>query len=239
MLKHILSSFFHKNIFILFGMIVLSFLFNACYYSHKSAQKLFIASKDKEFDVVIVPGVPFENEKWSRTMKGRVYWSKYLYDNGIAKNIMYSGSSVYSPYYEGIIMALYAEALGIPREHIFYEISAEHSTENIYYSYHKAQKLGFKKIALASDPFQTYSMRRFTRKKVSPDIAMLPMVGDTMRSMNPVMIDPDIKSITAYNKDFISIKKREGFFKRLRGTLGRNIKPVQDEKLKEVSEGKK
>ena len=239
MLKHILSSFLHKNIFILFGMIVISFLFNSCYYSSKATQRLFDASKDSVFDVVIVPGVPFENGKWSRTMKGRVYWSKYLYDKGIAKNIMYSGSSVYSPYYEGIIMALYAEALGIPPEHIFYETSAEHSTENIYYSYHKAQKLGFKKIALASDPFQTYSLRRFIRKKVSRDIVMLPMVGDTMRSMNPVMIDPDIKSITAYNKDFISIKKREGFFKRLRGTLGRNIKLVQEEQFKEVSEGKR
>ena len=33
-----------------------------------------------------------------------------------------------------------------------------------------------------------------------------------------------IDSLKAYNKDFISLKKREGFFKRLGGTLGYNIK---------------
>ncbi|MEO6718777.1 MAG: YdcF family protein [Ferruginibacter sp.] len=205
-------------------MIIVSFLFNSCYYSRKSAQKLFDASKEKVFDVVIVPGVPFENGKWSRTMKGRVYWSWYLYNKGIAKNIMYSGSAVYSPYYEGVIMAMYAEALGIPKEHIFYETEAEHSTENIYYSYQKAKKIGFEKIALASDPFQTKSLRRFTRKKISPDVVMLPMVSDTMKAISVNMKDPIIDSLKAFNKDFISIRKREGFFKRLRGTLGRNIK---------------
>ena len=175
------------------------------------------------FDIIVVPGVPFENEKWSRTMKGRVYWSKYLYEQGIAKNIMYSGSSVYSPYYEGEIMALYAEAIGIPKEHIFTEIKAEHSTENIYYSYKKARKLGFKTIALASDVFQTKTLRSFTRKKVSPEVALIPMVVDTLKKINPEMADPVIDYQKAFNKDFISIKKREGLWKRLRGTSGKNI----------------
>ena len=157
-------------------------------------------------------------------MKGRLYWSKFLYEKGIAKNLLYSGSSVYSPYYEGIIMAMYAEALGIPSQHIFYEIQAEHSTENIYYSYHMAKSLGFETIALASDPFQTKSLKRFTRKKVSTDIAMLPMVIDTMKVLEPTMTDPTIDSLKAYNKDFISLREREVFFKRLGGTLGRNIK---------------
>jgi len=59
-------------------------------------------------------------------MKGRVYWSKYLYDRGIGKNIMYSGNAVYTPYFEGEIMALYAKAIGIPPEHIYTELKAEH-----------------------------------------------------------------------------------------------------------------
>jgi hypothetical protein len=65
---------------------------------------------------------------------------------GSAKNVMYSGSSVYSPYYEGEVMAMYAAAIGIPKEHIFTETKAEHSTENLYYGYHKSRKLGFKKL---------------------------------------------------------------------------------------------
>src|SRR6187549_1136591 len=89
-------------LFIALALIALSLLINSCYYSSKSAQRLFDESKTKTFDVVVVPGVPFENGKWSRTMKGRLYWSKFLYEKGIAKNVMYSGSSVYSPYYEGI-----------------------------------------------------------------------------------------------------------------------------------------
>ena len=157
-------------------------------------------------------------------MKGRVYWAKYLYDRGIAKNIMFSGSAVYTPYYEAIIMGLYATALGVPAGHVFYETKAEHSVENIYYSYKKAKALGFNKIALASDPFQTKSLSRFTRKRISPDIVMLPMITDTLKMLEPSMTDPVIDVDRAFNKDFISIKKREGFIKRLKGTMGRNIR---------------
>lgn len=199
------------------------FILSSCFYSNKAAQKLYDASAANSYDLVVIPGVPFDGDKWDKTMKGRVYWSKFLYDKGIAKNCMYSGSSVYSPYYEGMIMAMYAVELGIPAEHVFYEIKAEHSTENIYYSYQKAKQLGFDKIALASDRFQTMMLRKFTRKRVSPDIAMIPMVPDTMKMLEPAMIDPVIDASNAFNKDYISIRKREGFFKRLRGTMGRNI----------------
>ncbi|MBK6447061.1 MAG: hypothetical protein IPF81_17685 [Bacteroidetes bacterium] len=40
--------------------------------------------------MVVVPGVQFEDSSWSETMQARILWSKYLYDKGIAKNIMYS-----------------------------------------------------------------------------------------------------------------------------------------------------
>ena len=176
------------------------------------------------YDVIVVPGVPLEDGVWSRTMKGRIYWAKYLYDQGMTKNIMFSGSAVYTPYYEGIIMSLYAKALGIPADHIYYETEAEHSTENIYYSYEKAKSLGFKKIALASDPFQTKLLSRFTRKKISTKVDMLPLVKDTLKMLESTMIDPVIDIEKAYKENFVSIKKRESFFKRLQGTLGHNIK---------------
>ena len=156
-------------------------------------------------------------------MKGRVYWAKYLFDRGITKNIMFSGSAVYSPYYEGKIMALYAEAIGIPKANIFIETKAEHSTENIYYSYKKAEKLGFEKIGLASDPFQTKMLRKFTRKKVNPDIGLVPMVVDTLKVIESSMTDPVIDYQQAFEKDFTPLTKRQGFWKRFRGTMGKNV----------------
>jgi uncharacterized SAM-binding protein YcdF (DUF218 family) len=213
-----------KKELLLLVVLLLSVVFYSCSYSSKAAKKLLVDARAKGYDAVVVPGIPFKNGKWDFTMKGRVYWAKYLYDNGITKNIIFSGSSVYSPYYEGIIMALYAEALGIPKENIFYETEAEHSTENIYYSYQLAKKLGFTKIALASDLFQTKSLRSFAHKKLSRDVGMIPMVMDTLKILQPLMIDPPIDSLKAFNKDFVSIKQREGFFKRLKGTMGYNIK---------------
>jgi uncharacterized SAM-binding protein YcdF (DUF218 family) len=206
-----------------FGFLYPMLTLLSCSFSSKTSKKIFNDVSKKQYDIIVVPGVPFENGVWSRTMKGRVYWSKFLFDKGIAKNIMYSGSAVYSPYYEGIIMALYAQALGIPKENIFTETKAEHSTENIYYSYKKAKLLGFKTIALASDPFQAKSLRKFAHKKLSPDIDVIPFVADTLKAMEPSMTDPAIDFQQAFCKDFESIKKREGPLKRLRGTYGKNI----------------
>jgi uncharacterized SAM-binding protein YcdF (DUF218 family) len=207
------------------GMVVLSviFLINSCAFSSRASRTLLEESMSKPYDIIVVPGVPFENGQWSPTMKGRIYWSKYLYDMGIAKNIMYSGSAVYSPYIEAEIMALYAEKIGIPGTHILTEKMAEHSTENIYYSYRKARKLGYERIALASDPFQTKMLKAFTRKNVSPDIGFIPIVYDTLREMEISMTDPEIDHLAAFEKDFIPLPQRENFFERFRGTRGLDI----------------
>ncbi|RYY22926.1 MAG: YdcF family protein, partial [Chitinophagaceae bacterium] len=169
------------------------------------------------------PGVPFENNSWSRVMKGRVYWAKHLYDKGIAKNIIFSGGAVYSPYAEAEIMALYATELGIPKTNVFAETRAEHSTENLFYSYKMARKMGFKTIALASDPFQTKMLRKFARKKVDKEVALIPFVIDTLKIIEPGMIDPEIDYQKALVSDFKSIKERENFWTRLRGTMGKRI----------------
>lgn len=200
-------------------------VFSACAFSSKSTKRMLNESQQQQYDIIVVPGVPFDTAegKWSRTMKARVYWSKYLYDKGITKNVMYSGNSVYTPYYEGEIMAMYAEAIGIPKEHIYTEIKAEHSTENIYYSYQKAKKLGFEKIALATDPFQTKMLEQFTYTKVSPEVGLLPIVFDTLKAMEPEMKDPPIDYEKAYNKDFVALTKREGFWERLQGTMGNKL----------------
>jgi uncharacterized SAM-binding protein YcdF (DUF218 family) len=207
---------------ILYG-IFFSIILYSCSFSSRATKRLFDKASSKSYDVIIVPGAPFEDSLWGRTVKGRVYWSKFLFDKGISKNIMYSGSSVYTPYYEAVIMALYAEAIGIPAEHIFTETKAEHSTENIIYSYKKAKQLGFEKIAVASDPFQTKLLRRYIRKRVSKEIDLIPFVVDTLKKIEPLMIDPVIEHQLALDKDFVSLKQREGFWKRLRGTRGLNV----------------
>lgn len=214
---------FYIHAFTSFSIFFLLVVFCSCNFSKKTCQKYFNKSKNESFDMVIVPGVPLFNEKWDYTMKGRILWSKFLYDAGIAKNIMYSGSAVYSPYYEGEVMALYAEALGIPKEHIYTETKAEHSTENIYYSYKKAKQLNFEKIALASDPFQTKLLRRFAKKKVSADLRLLPMVIDSLKKINTFNSDPKINYQKAFVSDFKSLPERQGFWKRFKGTRGLNI----------------
>jgi uncharacterized SAM-binding protein YcdF (DUF218 family) len=198
-------------------------LFSSCQFSKKASQRMFTEAAKHQFDIIVVPGIQFENESWDRVMKGRVYWAKYLYDKGIAKNIMFSGSAVYSPYYEAEIMALYAEAIGIPKQHIFTETKAEHSTENIYYSYKKSLKLGFKTVALASDPFQTKMLKSFIRRRVDKNVMLIPFVIDTMKVLEREMTDPKIAFEKAFVPEFISLKERQTAWKRFRGTLGKRL----------------
>ncbi len=202
-------------------------------YTSKKIEKIYQEDVQKApYDVVIVPGVPLEDGKWSYTMKGRVCWSHYLYEKGYAKNIIYSGSAVYSPYTESHVMALYAEALGIPKVHIFQEPKAEHSTENLYYGVERAKELGFKKIALATDPFQTSMLRKFARhrKKLGlTEVAYLPMQFDSLSAH--LCGEPEIPYQQAFVADFVSITEREGFFKRFNGTLGRHVIKEHKEKV--------
>ncbi|MGN6351802.1 MAG: ElyC/SanA/YdcF family protein [Parafilimonas sp.] len=196
-----------------------------CSYSSKTSKRMLDSSEQLVCDIIIVPGIPFDSAvgKWGDIMKARVYWSKYLLDNGVARNVMYSGSSVYTPYYEARIMALYAEAIGINKKNIYTETLAKHSTENIYYGYRKAKQLGFKKIGLATDPFQAKMLSSFVQKKVSPEVEIIPIIFDTLKAMEPQMIDPAIDYSKAYNKNFVPITQSENFWQRMQGTMGNRI----------------
>lgn len=199
------------------------FLLNSCSFSNKTTERYYKKALTEQYDMIAVPGVPFTEAGWDSTMKARVYWAKHLYDKGIAKNIMFSGASVGSPYFEGEIMAIYAIALGIPKEHVYSEIKAEHSTENLYYVYLKSKKIGFIRIALATDPFQAKQLKRFAKKRIGEDVGIIPIVFDTLRKMQSFMINPQIDYRQAYDSNFVSLKSRESFWKRLRGTMGKNI----------------
>jgi hypothetical protein len=198
-------------------------LFSSCVLFPPSSIKLFKrAVKNEPYDVIIVPGCPFDGKDWSTAMKGRVIWANYLIKKGIAKNVIFSGGAVYSPYVEGKIMALYAEALGIPKEKIFVEDKAQHSTENVYYSYWMAKKMGFTKIAVASDPFQSNLLMRFTRKRFKLHIAHIPFVIDTLATIDN--IHPQINPESAHVENFKSITETQTMHQRSRGTRGKNIK---------------
>ena len=174
------------------------------------------------FDAVIVPGVPYNGASWDSVMKARVVWSWVLYKNGYVKNVIYSGAAVYTPYIEAKIMGAYGEQLGIPREHIYYDTIAKHSTENIFYSYLLAQQLGFKTIALGTDPFQSFMLRSFTRKRFESPIYHLPFVTDTLAIYNGTNPPIDAAACKVSGK-WTSIKEQETFRQRFRGTMGKTI----------------
>jgi uncharacterized SAM-binding protein YcdF (DUF218 family) len=190
--------------------------------SVRETKSLYIEAKSgAPYDVIIVPGYPFKNNTWDDLLKARIFWSWFLYDRGITKNVIYSGSAVYSPFVESEIMRLYGMALGIPGDHIYTETHAEHSTENVFYAYHMAKKMGFQRIALATDPFQSKMLRRFVRKKIGKDIGFVPIIYDSLSHMDTlnIAIDPT----TAFVDNFVPLTDRESFWERLKGTRGGKI----------------
>jgi uncharacterized SAM-binding protein YcdF (DUF218 family) len=186
------------------------------------AEKAKTANKkgNRSFDVIIVPGVPYQDASMKLILKARILWAKYLYDTGKTKNIIFSGSSVYSPYVEARVMRIYADSLKIPSENTFCETKAEHSTENIYYSVLMARKLGFKKIAVATDQYQAFILNVYIRKNF-PDVEILPIDYEKIDLFNSYW--PEIDETPAFVEDFVSLIKRENPSKRFRGTLGRNV----------------
>jgi len=225
-------GFSKKTIKIIKGVIIysllifigMSFSLTSCL-TNRSAKEFKKNEQNKPYEAIIVPGYPFEGEEWNDVMKMRVLWSVKLFKQGIAKNIIYSGSAVYSPYVESKIMKIYAMKLGVPEENLFTEEKAEHSTENIYYSFQLAKDLGFNKIALSTDPFQTAMLKSFVRKK-HLSIDYLPIVMDQIENMDSPA--PVIDPTPAFVNEFTSIKERQGFFERLRGTMGKNINEESD-----------
>ncbi len=190
------------------------------YYTDPDA--CFSAAKCRPpYDVIIVPGYPHKPGNVDPLVKCRVYWATYLYKQGIARNIIFSGSAVYTPYVESVAMAMYAQGLGIPEENIFVETQAEHSTENLYFSCKLAEEKGFKSIALATDPAQS-SFLKSMQSKFGINIDYLPVVSDTLDTM--FMIDPVIDDGKARAENFVSLPDREGLYKRLKGTRGHRIK---------------
>jgi len=194
-----------------------------CSYDHphtKTPDNGTKKNNQKKYDVVIVPGVPYQDPKMKIVLKARILWAKYLYERGIAKNIIFSGSSVYTPYLEGKVFRIFADSLGIPSEHTFSETQAEHSTENIYYSVLMARQLGFKSIAVATDQYQAVILNRYIKKNC-PDVTILPIDYD---KIDLIMAPwPNIDASSAHVDNFVPLPEREDRAERFKGTLGKKV----------------
>jgi uncharacterized SAM-binding protein YcdF (DUF218 family) len=215
-LKKILKWFIYLHVFM--ALILVLTHCSVSNYAEKSYEK---AKLEKPFDVIIVPGVPYDKAATTSVMTLRLYWAKHLYDSGYTKNIIFSGSSVYTPFVEGIAMKIMADSLGIPPEHTFYETKAEHSTENVYYSWKMAKEKGFQKIALASDPYQSVLLKRFM-KRYTPGVKSIPIVFPLLDIDDRSL--PKIDTTAAFNENFVSITERENFWQRFRGTMGKRVR---------------
>jgi uncharacterized SAM-binding protein YcdF (DUF218 family) len=201
---------------------ILSAHLHFCYKTlYKPAVLFSRALNNKPLDAIIVPGIPCDGGKWSYIMKWRVYWSVLLYKTGITKNIIYSGAAVYTPYTEAVIMSLYAEKMGVPEDHIFIETKAQHTTENLYYSWELAKENGFEKIAFATDPFQSVQAEPYI-EEFKLNVGLLPSVISVMEYLPDS--DFEIDSYKAYKLGFVSIRDRETKKERYRNSKGERVR---------------
>jgi uncharacterized SAM-binding protein YcdF (DUF218 family) len=214
-LKKIIKGFVFFHI-----LLVIALILTHCSFSNYAEKSYSRAKREKPYDVIIVPGVPYEKTSTGSVMTLRLFWAKHLYDSGFTENIIFSGSSVYTHFVEGIAMKIMADSLGIPSDHTFFETKAEHSTENVYFSWKMAKEKGFEKIALATDPYQAAMLRRFTRR-YCPGMKSIPIVFRLLDIDDRSL--PKIDTTAAYEPDFVSIMERESFWQRFKGTLGKRV----------------
>ncbi len=174
------------------------------------------------YDVIIVPGIPYDTANSNILLKVRIFWAKNLLDKGIAKNIIFSGAAVHTPWVEGKVMKILADSLGISSLNTFTEDKAEHGNENVYYSYKLAKQLGFKKIALATDQYQNAFLTSFIEARTT-DVAQLPVIIDSFPVYEKKTL-PIIDAHEAFATKFVPLKERESRWERFRSSLSKDVK---------------
>lgn len=203
-------------------IIAASLVLSSCMLFKPSEEKLTrrALAAHNSYDAVIVPGVPFKEPYWDRVMQMRVIWAVHLYKRGLTRNLIMSGSSVYTPFVEAKVMKAYAMKMGVPEDHIFIEDRAEHSTENVWYGYKIAQAHHFGNVALASDPFQTKLLLRFGKRRIK-NLYYLPVLFDTLRTLSHDT--PTIAYEHLRVPNFVPLPERQSKLERLKGTRGKHI----------------
>jgi uncharacterized SAM-binding protein YcdF (DUF218 family) len=204
-------------------LIVCALIFSSCFFLGPTPRKLLAKAKAvQSIDVAIVPGLPLYHGKWDTLLKSRLLWSIYLFKTGIVSNILYSGNAVYSPWMEGPSMALFAQKLGVDTAHIIVDTIAEHSTENLFYGYQIAKKMGYKTIAIATDPFQCAMLHKYAKKNFKETIYFIPIIYDSIREQ--MRLELQIDTTFTFKRNFVPIEERLNYKDRFKGTAGKNIK---------------
>ena len=78
--------------FLMFGSI--AFFTSGCFIIRNNfytdpAKCYHEALLEKPYDAIIIPGFPHDTAKgWDRIVQGRIYWAVFLYERGIAKNLI-------------------------------------------------------------------------------------------------------------------------------------------------------
>lgn len=195
---------------------------SSCTLVKHSPIKSYVKAQNEPYDAVIIPGFPHDGKEWNKVIKFRLLWAVHLYENKLAKNFIFSGGAVHSEYNEAIVMALYAIKMGIPKEHVFIETQAKHSSENVFYSLKIAEELGFKNIAVATDPIQGFLLSNYTERIRDKKINYLYMRPHKIRPRKHCP-EPKIDYCKAYDPDFIPLKEKKSFWERKKESLGLEI----------------
>lgn len=191
----------------LFSLIIGGVLYiSSCHIKRNTIRIYNDAISKAPYDVIIVPGIPYDTANPEFMMSVRIRWAKLLYEKGVTKNIIFSGSAVHSPFIEGRYMKIIADSLGIPSTNTFSEENALHSTENITYGLQMASSLGFKKVAVATDPYQSIFLSSMY-EKISPSLAFLPLNVDSINSFKKLLPYVNVKA--AFVQNFIPLEKRK------------------------------
>ncbi len=160
--------------------------------------------KQAPFDALIIPGIPYDSAEQNDMLKARMYWAKKLFDEGKAKHLIFSGDAVHTPYIEGCCMKMIADEMGIPADKTFAETKALHGTENIDYSLLMAKKHGWRSVAVATDPFQSFYLKEYEQKNA---VLYLPFPVDCMKIFRQPL--PKINALDARVNNFVPLKERK------------------------------
>jgi len=177
------------------------------------------------YDAIIVPGVPYYPDSVSAILQLRLKWSIYLYKNGYARKIIYSGADVHTPYNESRIMALIAQKNGIPKSDILCDTLAQHGTENIFYGYVLGRRNGLCSIALATDPFQS-ALLSFFRNKMARKFKIkggFPYMDIDLSELGNITLDLDVNDSLAINKNHKPLSEKKSRSEIFFGSIGGNI----------------
>ncbi len=140
-LTGILKFFFITLFLGIFITLIVPFLNNSC----KNNSNL------KKFDVIIVLGSPATDDcKAGSIMKDRVAKGIELLKLGLAKKILFTGSSVINNCTEAEAMAAYAISKGVSKDYILKETRARNTYQNAYYATAQMKKLNFTSAAIVT-----------------------------------------------------------------------------------------